>query len=256
MILFKQSKTLVIGAFSLLLCNGMAQTLVQKQNLEKYMNYRERYKRYFVKIGGGQGEGIPANWYETDGTMNWGDATSWLGLYYAVLASEYKLLEQEAKPTKATLNELYYAINALNRLDDADRHYYNQNNPISSAYRDGFFMRDDVPATLINEWKSQYASVKDERYNLTKINSSFLQPFNGTSAWCDCVENEVSSDQLIDIFYGLRYVVSMRGTNGFRAFGCWCVWVESYASFACIGFSGFNTFALHFCIIHFSIVEF
>ncbi len=207
-------KLLACICFALMLGNTIAQTATQKANHEKYWNYRERMKRYFIKIGPDQGESVPANWFysypnNNDVVMNWGDATSWLGMYYAVLAMEYKISDSENKPTKGTLNELYYAINAFNRLDDVDRHYYDIN--ISGNFRDGFFIRDDVPANFKDNWTSQYATVKDDRYNLSAINSSFSNAF--PSGWAKSTENEVSQDQLIDIFYGLRYVVDMIPAN-------------------------------------------
>ncbi len=206
-------KTLAVICFALMVGKGVAQTTQQKQNLEKYWNYRESLKRYFIKIGSGQGESVPANVYTpSTNSMGWGDATSWLGMYYAILASEYKLLVQDGKPTQGTLNELYYALNALNRLDDYDRKYYTGGIDVLT-HRDGFFLRDDVDATLINEWTSQYATVKDDRYNLSSITSSNMSPFGSFNNWTHNVENEVSSDQIIDIFYGLRFVVDMIPAN-------------------------------------------
>lgn len=189
--------------------NMLAQTAVQKSNHDKYWNYRERMKRYFIKIGPVQGESVPANWfysYPGDVVMNWGDATSWLGIYYAVLAMEYKISVSDNKPTTGTLNELYFAINAFNRLDDNDRNYYDGS--IITKYRDGFFLRDDVPSTFKNNWTSQYPTIKDDKYNLTGIYSQFSNAFPSTT-WSNIIQNEVSQDQLIDIFYGLRFVVDM-----------------------------------------------
>lgn len=82
-----------------------------------------------MKIGSGDGESLPMSCiipkhgygptgdYNNSSVLHWRDATITLGYYYIVLATEYRLLKDSEKNTEPTLNELYYAINALNRLD-------------------------------------------------------------------------------------------------------------------------------------------
>lgn len=100
----------------------------ESENLKKYWNYRDRLKKYFLKIGSGPGESLPAenrcegciqNGNLITSKIRWGDATIHLGYYIAVLASEYKLLmdAQQFEEAQKTKNELFYAIQAANRLD-------------------------------------------------------------------------------------------------------------------------------------------
>ena len=93
--------------------NFYAQT--PTENLEKYWNYRDRFKKYFIKIGTEGGEsiltqercaknnpfGLSCGCNSSDDVANvkWGDATVWTGYYLAVLASEYALLKQNGQDT-------------------------------------------------------------------------------------------------------------------------------------------------------------
>lgn len=42
--------------------------------------------------------------------MNWGDATSYLGYYIGVLATEYYLLQQNGQRTDSVKHELFFAF--------------------------------------------------------------------------------------------------------------------------------------------------
>lgn len=101
------------------------------ENRRKYWDYRDRLKKYFLTIGSQAGKSLPAenlNYkshyltsnggnYQSD--LRWGDATIHSGYYIAVLATEYKLLTDAGYLDEAlkTKNELYYAIEAINRID-------------------------------------------------------------------------------------------------------------------------------------------
>jgi hypothetical protein len=156
-------KLLFIFIFSIgLLPEYFAQTA--PENLEKYWNYRDRFKKYFVKIGSSAGESILAQQRCSQNQPNpfnlncgcsaqfdianlkWGDATVWTGYYLAVLSSEYALLKQNGQDTKNTLNEIYYVLNAINRLDKRAEVYLSKGS--SSENLNGFFLRDDVPANF------------------------------------------------------------------------------------------------------------
>ena len=100
---------------------------------QKYWNYRERLKKYFIHIGLNQGESLILHQYNTAkqgsipvcvgpnnerGHLKFGDVPEAQGMYMASLALEYRLLKDEGKDVTAVLNELYYLINAVNRLDN------------------------------------------------------------------------------------------------------------------------------------------
>ncbi|MEO6833261.1 MAG: hypothetical protein ABI378_12050 [Chitinophagaceae bacterium] len=138
------------------------------KNLEKYWFYRYRLINDFLKIGGSCGESIPASkrfrHYDRGapvdnlGHLEWGDATEALGHYIGTLATEYKLLQLYGWDTKENKNELYYALNAFDRLDWNSEEYMRDllgTYPCKSAKRqsgdlNGFFVRDDVTQDLVN----------------------------------------------------------------------------------------------------------
>ncbi len=165
-------KSLFIFA-TLFLFNVALQAQTQDElNLEKYWKYRERLKTYFMKIGAGEGESIPmscripdwdaAGSFDNDNmpdeevtTLEWRDATISLGYYFIVLATEYKLLNDAGEDTEATLIELYYAMNALNRLDEFAEGYLNQTGLTNSTDLNGLFLRDDIPVGFETNWQPE-----------------------------------------------------------------------------------------------------
>ncbi len=133
---------------------GLSQT--DDINHRKYWYYRSRLTNDFMKIGPKQGEslpfscrgkygngyGDPTSLYSQVGT----DVVSQLGPYICVLATEYKLLKDNNQPTDSTLREIYYAMEAFNRLD------YNGESVYGYAKNfDGFFIRTDVSKTLVTD---------------------------------------------------------------------------------------------------------
>jgi hypothetical protein len=103
-------------------------TVGDQLNQEKYWKYRDHLRKRFMRIGIGEGESIPASviipnrrYGQADQTtgsiIQWRDATITIGYYWIVLASEYKLLVESGQGVQPTLNELYYAMKAFNRLD-------------------------------------------------------------------------------------------------------------------------------------------
>ena len=99
---------------------GMAQNLDQI-----YGHYRQRLTTQFVHLGTERGDGIPAEKIQLEFRFNnepaplWeqSDGTTHLGFYLATLATEYAWLNQNGASTDSTLDELYYALNAVWRLD-------------------------------------------------------------------------------------------------------------------------------------------
>lgn len=148
-----------------------------EKNLQKYWKYRERLKN-FVVVGDCQGCSIPSAqrgyagdknptltqpWEgdsdvvsggpEDGGELEYGDATILWGHYLAFLATEYALMEKNGITTHLyeTKREIYYALEALNRLDyNAEywwRYYYKEDGTSANKFDidlNGFFIRDDV----------------------------------------------------------------------------------------------------------------
>ncbi|HEY1045593.1 MAG TPA: hypothetical protein VGF79_04085, partial [Bacteroidia bacterium] len=161
--------------FSILFINSVyAQTSPTNEEIlqDRYWTYRDRLRKYFISIGALEGQGFPfsdissnsmsnyrvdnngdvipwANEVTTNGLLNvGGDVTAYMGDYMAILASEYFLLKayhkEDTKEFKAICNEIYFAVNAIERLDKFANQFfdYTQNVDLNP---DGFFVRDDAP---------------------------------------------------------------------------------------------------------------
>jgi hypothetical protein len=188
-------------------------------NLKKYWENRDRFQKFFVKIGLEPGESIPAakrNRFDNAHIMRWQDATTHLGYYIGVLATEYKLLKDANQPTQATLNELYFAIEAFNRLDlRGEFHYAGRlKGEFASESLNGWFIRDDVPALFSQNWAD---------LGMHKSFSDFFNPdlpkgkeFGAGS--------DPSQDQIIALFMGFAFVkkyvdnVFVQPVSGHRGF--------------------------------------
>jgi hypothetical protein len=207
---------------------------IDQDNLEKYWKYRDHLRKRFMKIGVAKGESIPASLimphlqYGEDqqsqgsgSVIQWRDATITLGYYWIVLATEYRLLDQNGQDVNSTLNELYYAMHAFNRLDmTAESYLVGQDMAAEPTPSDlnGFFIRDDVR----HEMALNFA-------NDPPIANGPIQPdpghpnmmradFDGWENYGDgIVGNEVirtephqggseSLDQLVTILLGLRFI--------------------------------------------------
>lgn len=148
----KYKTNLLILILLLLVTDLIAQSSaeIDRENNERYWIYRDRFRKKFVNIGGVEdGQSLPfiqlrENYdapvidkihltdHITDeqkkaqftinykGRISKGEMGIELGNYLAVLATEYRLLKWDGAGTEqmtAIRNELYYAINAINRLD-------------------------------------------------------------------------------------------------------------------------------------------
>lgn len=174
-------------------------------NLKKYWHYRDRLKKGFLRVGDCDGCSIPATERFQNGELKWGDATIRLGQYIAVLATEYKLLHDNAEDIDETARELYYALNAFNRLDYNCEKYFDVNGPIypgtGTTDLNGFFMRDDVSSEdVIKSMGDLNSSIF--RTTITSFDSDFkirtaLKEYGNTG----------TIDQLFDVMMGCAFVV-------------------------------------------------
>ncbi len=184
---------LVLGA-------GTSSANTTAQNLEKYRHLRQRLVTEFVSVGASAGQSQPApERNDSTGWMKWGDGTIALGFYLGVLATEHHMLTTPARfpgadggdPTQLdrTRNELYHALLALERLDGSADAAFEA--PCSSgAALNGFFLRDDVPASI----QSRFAGI-------TTIESDFIDP--------TVTNKEESQDQVYHLQHGLALVVAL-----------------------------------------------
>jgi hypothetical protein len=111
---------------------------------DNYKFYRKRFLANFISIGPEQGQSLPINQLYAMSTPSarWGDITIDMGWYLSILSSEYAINNylQLDSAKEAVISELYYALNALKRLDSLGNTIYGL-----PAKVDGFFIRDDVP---------------------------------------------------------------------------------------------------------------
>src|SRR6185436_18955237 len=129
----------------------------------------------------------------------WGDGTIALGFYIGVLATEHYMLsnpaifpgadEDDAGRLDRTLDELYHALFALERLDlNADASFPEPCTTDPSL--NGFFIRDDVPA----DFNSHFPGI-------SAIQSDFIDPV--------LTNKEESQDQVFHVQTGLALVVAL-----------------------------------------------
>lgn len=182
-----------------------------EQNLEKYWAYRHKLVTQYMLVGEGQGYSLPAS-YINPGLerMKWSDNTIWLGWYIGTLATEYHLLhnpryagydDSVATRIDENRNELYYALNALVRLDSTAETSFTWNASCGVPnIRNGFFVRDDVPADFTDSFPG-YSFVDADFVELNYA-------------------NEMSQDQAYHVLLGLslvkRFVPDSVVVNGFN----------------------------------------
>ena len=189
----------------LLIISGLNYGFISAQTPldQKYDFYKQRLNSKFCVVGPGAGQSIPLSGrravFGSDSLNHWGDATIELGWYIGVLASEYEVKRLKNENYTQTVKELYYAINALNRLDTLAEIVYG-----GTASLNGFLIRDDVSSAFIAQ---------------TNLNNPV---FFGTdtclisnhSIGCHCVSvsscppsfnNEESQDQFYHMLLGLSF---------------------------------------------------
>lgn len=187
---------------------------------QKYWNMRERFRKYFITIGADEGQSIPvatkqsnmvsgggrcsAIFSDSEGFMYWSEGTGYLSDYICTLSTEYALLTMEGKSTKATLNELYYALNAIDRLDGFAEKAFGG---APSADYNGFFLRDDVKQLTASYWNDEYSNTDslDKKLNYKCIDASHMNNLDG-SATGNSPTNEPSLDQIVTIFQGFSFI--------------------------------------------------
>ena len=199
-----QTRLVTLVVAITLLGAGASRADTTAQNLEKYRSLRHRLITEFTSVGPSAGQSEPAP-ERNDGTswMKWGDGTIALGFYLGVLASEHYML---ANPTKfpgadggdatqleRTRTELYYALAALERLDSSADASFPTPCGTSPALN-GFFLRDDVPASF----HTHFAGI-------TTVESDFIDP--------TLTNKEESQDQVYHVQHGLALVVALIPTT-------------------------------------------
>lgn len=191
------------------LCYLSAMTQVQMDD-ELYDRYHDRLRAKFVLAKNTEGGGIPAaQWYpEMDCTNSWflgtvckngyrqdqkgllafGDGTTFMAHYIAVLATEFILFTRKGKPVKQTTDELGIAMEALKRLDVKAELKY-----LKEGHENGFLLRDDVSYEAGRSINDQVGCVTSGAICKTGIGDG----------------NVMSQDQSISLMFGLAFIIRL-----------------------------------------------
>ncbi|MCC6216746.1 MAG: hypothetical protein IT376_17940 [Polyangiaceae bacterium] len=180
-------------AAAVLLVSGGAAAATTAENAAKYQALRTRLAAEFIVVGDEPGESQPADERkENEGIIRWSDSTIGLGWYLGMLATEHHLLthpdEFPGMPgdPDATLDELYYALRAMERLDFVADASFPPPCTQEGALN-GFFVRDDVPAGFHSHFPP-----------MAGMTSDFSDPV--------LTNKEMSQDQVYHVLLGLALV--------------------------------------------------
>ncbi|HEV7231717.1 MAG TPA: hypothetical protein VGO45_10340 [Bacteroidia bacterium] len=179
-------------------------------NRSKYWHYRERLVHDFMVVGPDAGQSIPAgvrNLWDGSG-LHFGDAPVYLGYYIAVLATEYTLLHGNGQQTDRSLTELYYALEAVNRLDAAAEPLWG----IQDAQQplNGFLLECDVPADFCQRYSRELNSLSPAKEPLTGKLTRRNNPVDYVESplnAANCLNNTCSQDHLACLLMGLSLCV-------------------------------------------------
>lgn len=240
---------------------GFGSTYAQTQNdanYNKYWYYRYRLIKDFMIVGLDQGMSIPASARNidrkdfgpennTNGTLQWVDATCLLGDYIGVLATELNLVMNKCGYTNGqgvyenkmrTEYELFCAMKAFERLDKKAENMLDKEHDVGDRLN-GFFIRDDVPRDFIispDKAIQDNIPLTDQRVkNWHSLNSGLTKPpgrnyssvdyilSNGetiieksgitNNPRSDLNQVEVSKDQIVHIVMGLCCVMRFVDPN-------------------------------------------
>lgn len=218
---------LFLFTLAFLCCSTQLFSQTDEINLEKYWKFRNDFVQKFIKIGPNQGESLPAgsieplgcfdndsdpNNYAEYGKMQWGDGMIRHGFYLRLLATEYALKKKYGQDPQGTLNELYYALYAINRLDRDAEPSLDNIYGINGFYQptlNGFYLREDVYEDFCLNWETDQLNPRCtnsafyENNNYAKVND----PANGLVTKPDpSHRNSPSLDQMTSLLVGLALV--------------------------------------------------
>lgn len=211
---------LSLGFFFLTATYCIGQTT--NENLKKYWHYKARLigtenEFGFLDIGIGRGMSLAASerypyadcksdhhlknkdcgMSEGPGRMHWGDASLYHGLYMAILALEYANLEKAQQSTDAVAQELWYAMEAFERLDSMAEEVLGL-----PGKKDGFFVRDDIESDFFQK----KGAVQNRRF--TNGKDSYNCMSSAISCGTPSAESGtfISQDQVIGLFLGFSMI--------------------------------------------------
>lgn len=177
-------------------------------NSQKYNDYRERLRSEFMFYSPNNlpGSNLPASTLNVEkNKIQWGDATIILSLYMGTLATEYKLRKKNNQDYNESLYDLYYAMQALERLDMSAEMFYDSK--LGLTYPNGFFIRDDLSGRIKSQLPDKHDIVAKRRRVQSDYTSKTIR------------NNEMSQDQVWHLLIGLSLVESLvDDTTKFRIY--------------------------------------
>lgn len=205
-------------------------------NLQKYWWYRYTLVNDYMKIGEGCGESIPAIRHLDAGDfdsadaeikvitphLHFTDATIYLGNYFLVLGTEWRILHNTHLSTARTEYELYYALKAFDRLDLVaeercrDFAATQDCNNISPHGNDlnGFFIRDDAnesfEANNHSHFNRQYVCnpISGTNGDVIGRQDNMMEPdWSVQHPTVPRYPVEMSQDQVASLYIGLAMVI-------------------------------------------------
>ncbi|MBI2967824.1 MAG: hypothetical protein HYY40_08430 [Bacteroidetes bacterium] len=175
------------------------------QNLEKYWICRERLNNFNV-IGNCQGCSAPSNARQGADNLIWADPAWSMGFYIGTLALEYRLLANGGHDLAETRKDLYYAMEAINRLDNtAEQHWSGGcGNSLNGASLAGDvplgFEENIYEGKTINDYLNESRVPVPDGYRLKCMDT----PFNYYDE-----PREMSKDHLEALLTGLLIVIKI-----------------------------------------------
>ncbi len=184
--------------------------------LAKYNAYRARFLNEFIDLGTEPGQSLPMagrypeancewDWFpkynscppsKGKGIAVWGDGGIEMGNYLMLLALEVRNLKEAGEKYSASVEELWLALKATERLDQNAETYFGLKGKL-----DGFFVRDDVPQDFLvkSDGKKRF------KFKTGKELSCVVS--DGSCDLEDFLDGSVmSQDQIMNLFFGLVFV--------------------------------------------------
>ena len=201
----------------------------QAANLDKYWSYRQRLRDKFIAISGDVeqfGVNIPASHRDNNSsTVDWGDANNNMSHYLTMLATELYLLKNNGQDYSQTLNELFYAMVALERMDMYSEYWWRWRQldalpqgtwiPVPAGVDpvydvNGMYLREDVtPGFWANYYDHFQMANFTSVFNRTETKHIFGHDVTSRVHYME----EISQDNMYHTMEGLALVNKLVGTE-------------------------------------------
>jgi len=209
-------KTTIILIIFLFQSAAAAQT--ERENLDKYWHYRQRFSQYFMYVGDKSGESLVVCIRNRDlqPQLCYGQHGVHFGYYLGVLATEYQLLIRNNQHQKAanTLEDLQFAMQAYEEQLDKCEQYWNKEKCL-----DGFFIRENIPLDFLDtsaeSGKRHFDALNIElsSENVWNSDSGCMNGLeNGNPAWVNGLydvhaqKDPMSQDEAYGVMMGVSLV--------------------------------------------------